>query len=191
MAEEGAEEGERAEGGRLVGLLPDFRPLSLWWQAGSPASVDGSAVPPNEVREETVVMETSDSSASAEATRPAKPPTGGWIRRKRKSDDIRPGRENEDAAPAEAKEDAREEEKEEEEAEEGLTRKKRRTVGHARDHDAEEPEREAQAKEKQSSDDERAAPLETRPAASDRDMEAEVVAGALGGGANEPPPRGG
>lgn len=133
-------------------------------------------------------METSDSSAPAEATRPAKPPTSGWIRRKRKSDDIRPGRENEDAALAEVREDAVEKNKEEEEAEEGLTRKKRRTVGHARDHDAEEAEREAQAMEKQSSDDERAAPLEARPAASDRDMEAEVVAVALGEATNELPP---
>lgn len=154
-----------------MGLLPDFRPLSMWWQAGSPASVDGSAVPPSEAREDAVIMETSDSSAPAEATRPAKPPTSGWIRRKRKSDDIRPGRANEDAAlPEDAGEE--EEEKEEEEAEEGLTRKKRRTVGHDRDHDAEEPKREAQGKETQSSDDE----LEARPAASDRDTEAEVVA---------------
>jgi len=190
VAEEGAEEGERAEGGRLVGLLPDFRPLSMWWQAGSPASVDGSAVPPSEAREDAVVMESSDSSVPAEATRPAKPPTSGWIRRKRKSDDIRPGRENEDAALAEVSEDAVEEKKEEEEAEEGLTRKKRRTVGHAHDHDAEEPEREAQAKEEQSSDDDRAAPLEARPAASDRDMEAEVVAVALGEATNELPPSG-
>jgi hypothetical protein len=81
MQEDVASQEERAqsEGGRLLGMLPDYRPLRMWWLTGGeqPGQQSEAAMTETETEGEATVRP--DAAAAP----------GGWIRRKRKSDDVK------------------------------------------------------------------------------------------------------